>query len=88
MNLTGTRRASPSSTADRRPLRQLAEACRDLDDPVVMAKASDDPQDTREGARRSPARLITQRFPIEDTVEAFRVAQNGSKGVFHVVVEP
>jgi hypothetical protein len=68
-------------------LRKLAEACRDLDDPVVMAKALDDPQDTREGARRSPARLITHRFPLEDTVETFRVAQNGSKGVFRVVVE-
>jgi hypothetical protein len=32
-------------------LRRLAEACRDLDDPVVMAKAWDDPHDTREGMR-------------------------------------
>lgn len=32
--------------------------------------------------------LITHRFPIEDAVEAFRVAQDKSKGVFRVVVEP
>ena len=30
-------------------LRRLAEACRDLDDPVVMAKAWDDPHYTGEG---------------------------------------
>jgi threonine dehydrogenase-like Zn-dependent dehydrogenase len=32
--------------------------------------------------------LITHRFPIEDAVEAFRVAQHKSAGVFRVVVEP
>jgi threonine dehydrogenase-like Zn-dependent dehydrogenase len=32
--------------------------------------------------------LITHRFPIEDAVEAFRVSQDRSKGVFRVVVEP
>jgi threonine dehydrogenase-like Zn-dependent dehydrogenase len=32
--------------------------------------------------------LITYRFPIEDAVEAFRLAQDKSKGVFRVVVEP
>jgi 2-desacetyl-2-hydroxyethyl bacteriochlorophyllide A dehydrogenase len=32
--------------------------------------------------------LITHRFPIEDAVEAFRVAQDKSVGVFRVVVEP
>jgi hypothetical protein len=32
-------------------LRRLAEACRDLDDPAVMAKAWDDPHDTGEGMR-------------------------------------
>ena len=32
--------------------------------------------------------LITHRFPIEEAVEAFRLAQDKSKGVFHVVVEP
>jgi 2-desacetyl-2-hydroxyethyl bacteriochlorophyllide A dehydrogenase len=32
--------------------------------------------------------LITHRFPIEDAVEAFRLAQDKSKGVFRVVVEP
>jgi threonine dehydrogenase-like Zn-dependent dehydrogenase len=32
--------------------------------------------------------LITHRFPIEDAVDAFRMAQDKSKGVFRVVVEP
>ena len=32
--------------------------------------------------------LITHRFPIEDAPEAFRVAQDKSKGVFRVVVQP
>ncbi len=32
--------------------------------------------------------LITHRFPIEDAPEAFRVAQEKSRGVFRVVVEP
>jgi threonine dehydrogenase-like Zn-dependent dehydrogenase len=32
--------------------------------------------------------LITHRFAIDDAVEAFRVAQDRSKGVFRVVVEP
>jgi hypothetical protein len=32
-------------------LRRLAEACRDLVDPVVMARAWGDPDDTREGMR-------------------------------------
>jgi len=32
--------------------------------------------------------LITHRFPIEDAGEAFRLAQDKSKGVFRVVVEP
>ena len=32
--------------------------------------------------------LITNRFPIEDAPEAYRVAQDKSKGVFRVVVEP
>lgn len=32
--------------------------------------------------------LLTHRFPIEDAPEAFRVAQDRSKGVFRVVVEP
>jgi threonine dehydrogenase-like Zn-dependent dehydrogenase len=35
-----------------------------------------------------PAILISHRFPIEDAPEAFRVAQDRSKGVFRVVVEP
>ncbi|MFI5040858.1 MAG: zinc-binding dehydrogenase [Acidimicrobiales bacterium] len=35
-----------------------------------------------------PAMLITHRFPIEDAQEAYRVAQDRSKGVFRVVVEP
>ncbi len=34
------------------------------------------------------ATLITHRFPLEDAPEAFRVAQDKSKGVFRVVVEP
>ena len=32
-------------------LRRLAETCRDLDDPAVMATAWDDPYDTHEGMR-------------------------------------
>jgi 2-desacetyl-2-hydroxyethyl bacteriochlorophyllide A dehydrogenase len=32
--------------------------------------------------------LITHRFPIDDAPEAYRVAQDKSKGVFRVVVEP
>ena len=32
--------------------------------------------------------LITHRFAIDDAAEAFRVAQDRSKGVFRVVVEP
>jgi threonine dehydrogenase-like Zn-dependent dehydrogenase len=32
--------------------------------------------------------LITHRFPIEDAVEAFRMAQDKSTGVFRIVVEP
>jgi threonine dehydrogenase-like Zn-dependent dehydrogenase len=32
--------------------------------------------------------LITNRFPIEDAEEAFRVAQDKSEGTFRVVVEP
>lgn len=32
--------------------------------------------------------LITHRFPIEDALEAFRLAQDKSTGVFRVVVEP
>jgi threonine dehydrogenase-like Zn-dependent dehydrogenase len=32
--------------------------------------------------------LITHRFPIEDAVYAFRLAQDKSRGVFRVVVEP
>jgi threonine dehydrogenase-like Zn-dependent dehydrogenase len=32
--------------------------------------------------------LITHRFPIEDAVDAFRLAQDKSKGVFRVVVVP
>jgi threonine dehydrogenase-like Zn-dependent dehydrogenase len=32
--------------------------------------------------------LITHRFPIEDAAEAFRVAEDRSRGVFRVVVEP
>jgi threonine dehydrogenase-like Zn-dependent dehydrogenase len=35
-----------------------------------------------------PEMLITHRFPLEDAVEAFRVAQDRSQGVFRVVVEP
>jgi threonine dehydrogenase-like Zn-dependent dehydrogenase len=35
-----------------------------------------------------PRMLVTNRFPIEDAAEAFRVAQDKSKGVFRVVVEP
>jgi hypothetical protein len=31
---------------------------------------------------------ITHPFPIEDAVEAFRLAQDKSKGVFCVLVEP
>jgi threonine dehydrogenase-like Zn-dependent dehydrogenase len=34
-----------------------------------------------------PAMLITNRFPLEDAPEAFRVAEDKSKGVFRVVVE-
>jgi threonine dehydrogenase-like Zn-dependent dehydrogenase len=32
--------------------------------------------------------LITHRFPIEDAVEAFGLAQDKSKGMFRVLVEP
>jgi len=32
--------------------------------------------------------LISHRFPIEDAVETFRLAQDKSKGAFRVVVEP
>ena len=32
--------------------------------------------------------LITHRFAIDDAVEAFRIAQDKSTGVFRVVVEP
>lgn len=32
--------------------------------------------------------LVTHRFPIDDAPEAYRVAQDKSKGVFRVVVEP
>jgi threonine dehydrogenase-like Zn-dependent dehydrogenase len=32
--------------------------------------------------------LITHRFPIEDAVEAFRLAQDKSNVVFRVVIEP
>jgi threonine dehydrogenase-like Zn-dependent dehydrogenase len=32
--------------------------------------------------------LITHRFPIEDAPEAYRVAQDKSRGVFRVVIEP
>jgi threonine dehydrogenase-like Zn-dependent dehydrogenase len=32
--------------------------------------------------------LITNRFPIEDAPEAFRVAHDKSKGVFRGVIEP
>ena len=35
-----------------------------------------------------PATLITHRFPIEDAPAAFETAQDRSKGVFRVVVEP
>ena len=35
-----------------------------------------------------PEMLITHRFPIEDAAEAFRVAQDRSRGVFRVVIEP
>lgn len=35
-----------------------------------------------------PGMLITHRFPIEDAVEAYRVARDRSAGVFRVVVEP
>ena len=35
-----------------------------------------------------PKMLITHRFPIDDAPEAFRVAQDRSKGVFRVMVEP
>jgi hypothetical protein len=49
--LRGTRRASQSSRADFDHLRRLAEACRDLVDAVVMARAWGDADDTREGMR-------------------------------------
>jgi threonine dehydrogenase-like Zn-dependent dehydrogenase len=32
--------------------------------------------------------LITHRFPIEDAVEAFRVAADKSTGALRVVIEP
>jgi threonine dehydrogenase-like Zn-dependent dehydrogenase len=32
--------------------------------------------------------LITHRYPIEDAVQAFRMAQDKSTGVFRIVVEP
>ncbi len=35
-----------------------------------------------------PPMIITQRFPIDDAPEAFRRAQDRSKGVLRVVVEP
>jgi threonine dehydrogenase-like Zn-dependent dehydrogenase len=34
------------------------------------------------------AMLVTHRFPIEDAAEAYRVAQDRTRGVFRVVVEP
>jgi len=44
--------------------------------------------DMLEARPELPELLITHRFPIEDAPEAFRVAQDRSKGVFRVVVEP
>ena len=50
-------------------------------------------RDFAEGADLLAARpeladtLITHRFPIEDAAEAFRLAQDKTKGVFRVVVE-
>jgi threonine dehydrogenase-like Zn-dependent dehydrogenase len=35
-----------------------------------------------------PQMLVTHRFPIEDAPDAYRVAEDKSKGVFRVVVEP
>jgi threonine dehydrogenase-like Zn-dependent dehydrogenase len=35
-----------------------------------------------------PQMLVTHRFPIEDAQDAYRVAEDKSKGVFRVVVEP
>ena len=32
--------------------------------------------------------LITHRFPTDDAVDAFRIAQDKSNGAFRVVVEP
>ena len=51
---------------------------REMEDAVAMLAA--DPEIART--------VITHRFPIEDAPEAFRVAQDKSKGVFRVVVEP
>jgi len=51
---------------------------RDFDDAAVLLAANPDLVDA----------LVTHRFPIEDAVEAFRVAADKSSGALRVVLEP
>ena len=46
----------------------------------AAAMLADDPEIART--------LVTHRFPIEDAVEAFRVAGERSSGAIRVVIEP
>ena len=74
-------------------LRRLAEACRDLDDPAVMARAWDHPHDTGEGMRAAgwnhetaPAMKHPQRFgqlpnlAVPDTVEIHSLTRKSMHG--------
>jgi threonine dehydrogenase-like Zn-dependent dehydrogenase len=51
---------------------------REMSDAALML--ADDPEIART--------LITHRFPIEDAVEAFRVASDKAAGAIRVVIEP